>query len=99
MPKHYIEDFEQDWEPVVWKQNKTTSKSILDPSDNFFETSITLGKQIKSSRQRAHMTKKDLCQSLGIKLKELEAIELDEIVPKRSQMVKINRILNCRIKY
>ena len=98
------EELEQDWTPVTFTANeavltKSSSKSSSNPT--FVQTSQyrTIGYQIQDGRRVQQWTRNRLCQAMGISLKTLTSYELDEVKPHISHMVKLNRILKCRMKY
>jgi DNA-binding transcriptional regulator YiaG len=92
MPKIRWEDndTEQDWETVIF-----TKPSI---KDNQKESEPTFGSKIIQARTLNQITKHSFAQTLGVTVQTIEKWENDDLFPSKSQLVRINRILNTSFK-
>lgn len=88
----HFESSEQDWEPVNWKKDPEKKEDTAEKKDPvpFYRTLI-------NARQRAHITRHKLAQSLGIKIKQLELYENGKELPENNVLARINRILNSKL--
>ena len=89
----HFENSEQDWEPVNWKKdlNKEAVPEKKEP--------VPFYRELINARQRAHITRHKLAQSLGIKVKQLELYENGKELPEKNVLARINRILDTKLKY
>ena len=88
MPKHYEEDFEQDWEAVVLTKTATPTRPTPSP---------TFGFRLAEARRHAHFTQQHLAQSLNVSLTLLEEWEANQSTPTKSQLVRLQRVLRQKI--
>ena len=90
----HFESSEQDWEPVNWKKDPDKKEAPAEKKEPvpFYRALIT-------ARQRAHMTRHKLAQSLGIKVKQLELYENGKELPEKNVLARMNRILDTKLKY
>jgi len=88
----HFESSEQDWEPVHWKKDPEKEKNAAKKKEPvpFYRALIT-------ARQRAHMTRHKLAQSLGIKVKQLELYENGKELPEKNVLARMNRILDAKL--
>ena len=85
------DEYEQDWEPVVWKKTKEELQQF---SDKHAKEEIPFSRKLSNARQRAQMTQNKLSQALGIKLRDLESYEEGKSVPENNVIARINKLLN-----
>ena len=94
---YYSEHFEnsdQDWKPVNWIKKPEEIKSQKKPK---IVKPIPFSRQLINARQRAQMTLHKLAQALGIKVKDLASYENDKKIPENNIIVRINKILGCKL--
>ena len=66
----HFESSEQDWEPVNWKKDPEKKEDAAEKKEP-----VPFYRALINARQRAHITRHKLAQSLGIKVKQLELYE------------------------
>ncbi len=90
----HFESSEQDWEPVNWKKDPEKKEDAAPKKEP-----IPFYRALINARQRAHITRHKLAQSLGIKVKQLELYENGKELPEKNVLARMNRILDTKLKY
>ena len=90
----HFESSEQDWEPVNWKKDPEKKEDAAEKKEP-----VPFYRALINARQRAHITRHKLAQSLGIKVKQLEVYETGKELPEKNVLARINRILDTKLKY
>ena len=89
MPKHYDDNFEQDWEPVILKKNT---------EDNMIKNEeIPFNKKITFARQKSNFSLHEFSQALNMKINVLERFENGQEIPNKKIITKMNKILTFKI--
>ena len=88
----HFENSEQDWEPVNWKKDSEKKGDAVEK-----EEPVSFYRALINARQRAHITRHKLAQSLGIKVKQLELYENGKELPKKNVLARMNRILDAKL--
>lgn len=97
MPKRWCDEevYEQEWETITIIKNKTDKQNNI---SLFIPNEISFGSQIACSRSKHHHTQNSFAQSMGVKLIVVQQWESNVLIPNKSQLVKINRILHTNLK-
>ncbi len=90
----HFESSEQDWEPVNWKKDPEKKEDAAEKKEP-----VPFYRALINARQRAHITRHKLAQSLGIKVKQLELYENGKELPEKNVLARMNRILDTKLKY
>lgn len=88
----HFENSEQDWEPVNWKKDPDKKEASTEKKEP-----VPFYRALINARQRAHMTRHKLAQSLGIKVKQLELYENGKELPEKNVLARMNRILDAKL--
>lgn len=86
---HY-EDDEQEWEPVLFKNNIITNQSLNN-------TQIPLHRKIYLARSRSNITRHQLAQVLHMTICDYDMIEDGKSVPDKATLNKLRKFINLQI--
>ena len=91
MPKTYLDEneFVHDWKTVVLSGGKGGPVN---------RTESTFGSRLIEARRLAQETQHSVAQSVGVPLATVEAWEINETTPTKSQLIRLNRVLRCHKK-